>query len=199
MSSRTPTWRPDPPSGPSGTGGTRLYPPPRGGEWCACLLVPPRGALIPQTARPDRRDSGVVAAVWGWMVCASPRTFTGRPYRPSGQSKSGGTWVYPPLCGGGWCACLLVPPRRAPIPQAARARLERLGCIRRCVGVDGVRVSWYLHGAPLCPKRPKQDRRDLGVSAAVWRWMGIVHTLFPLGASPFLEGLDGAGNIWVSP
>ena len=71
-----------------------------------------------------------------------------------------------PIQRGPWW-CRLVPPRGIPIPQAAQGGPEGLRCIRRCVGVDGVCVSSYPHGAPLSPKGPRQDQRDSGVSAAV--------------------------------
>ena len=48
-------------------------------------------------------------------------------------------------------------------------------------GVDGPYVSSYSHGASLSPKRPRQDRRDSGVSAAVWEWMGLVSPRTPTG------------------
>ena len=174
VSPRTPTGRPYPPRGPTRTGGTRVYPPLCGGGWCACLLVSPRGVPIPQAAQAGLQGLGCIRGCVGVEGVVSPRTPTGRPYPPSGAGRTGGTRVYPPLCGGGWCACLLVPPRGAPIPQTAQAGPEGLGCIRGCVGVDGVRVSSYPHGASLSPKRPNQDRRDWGVSAAVWGWMVCV-------------------------
>ena len=142
---------------------------------------PHRAPLSPKRPRQDRRDSGVSAVVWGWMVCAAPRTPTGRPYPPNSPRRTGGTRVYPPLCGGGWCACLLVPPQGATITQATQAGPEGLGCIRRCVGVDGVRVSSYPHGVSLSPKQPRQDRRDSGVSALVWGWMVCVSPRTPTG------------------
>ena len=110
---------------------TSLRPRPR------VLPKPPRGAPIPPRPRQDRRDSGVSAAVWGWVVWCPLKTPTGRPYpspaqagpeglgcirrcvgvggvvsshNPHGASlslpgpgRTGGTQVYPPLCGGGWC------------------------------------------------------------------------------------------------
>ena len=78
---------------------------------------------------------------WGWVPIAAAGL---GPYRrrgavplspPQGCAHSpGGTRVYPPLCGGGWCGASK-PPRGVPIPP-----------------------------------RPRQDRRDSGVSAAVWGW-----------------------------
>ena len=127
--------------GPSRTGGTRVYPPLCGGGWCGVPSQPPRGVPIPPRPRQDRRDSGVSAAVWGWVVWCPLKTPTGRPYpspaqagpeglgcirrcvgvggvvspqNPHGASlslpgpgRTGGTRVYPSLCGG-------VPPRHRP-------------------------------------------------------------------------------------
>ena len=93
--------------------------------------------------------------------------------------------MYPPLSGSAWTLCILVLPRCVPIPQAAQARPVGLGCIRRCVGVAQPCVSSFSHGASLPPKRPSQVRRDSGVSAAVWKWLGPMHTSLSHGASLF--------------
>ena len=150
------------------TGGNRVYPPLCWGGWCRVSSKPPRGVPIPPWPRQDRRDS--VVFVWGWTLWCLLNTPTGRPYRPVAQAGPGG-----------------------------------LGCLRRCVGVDGVvppqkpqGASLSPHGPaktggtrvypPLCeggwcgasskpprgvpiPPRPSQDRRESGVSAAVWGWM----------------------------
>ena len=61
-----------------------------------------------------------------------------------------------------------VPRRGVPLRQTAQLGMERLGCLRRCVG-----RSWKFNQsrppqrASLSPKQPGQDRRDSGVSAAV--------------------------------
>ena len=41
----------------------------------------------------------------------------------------------------------------------------------------------FSHGAPLSPKRPRQHRRDSGVSAAMWEWPHPTRNLFSHGAS----------------
>ena len=62
------------------------------------------------------------------------------------------------------------PPRGVPIPRAAEVGQKGLGSIRRSVG-----RSWkfnrtrHPHVASLSPKRPRQHRRDSGVSAIVCR------------------------------
>ena len=59
-------------------------------------------------------------------------------------------------------------PTRRPYPSAAQAGPEGLGCNRRCVGEGVLRVSSKPpRGVPI-PPRPRQDRRDSGVTAAVW-------------------------------
>ena len=170
VSPRKPHWASLSPRGPGKTGGTRVYPPLCGGGWCAASSKPPRGVPIPPRPSQDRRDSGVSAAVWGWMVRCLLKSPTGRPYppvaqagpegigcirrcvrvdgvvfpqkrhgaalSPHGPGKTGGTRVYPPLCGGGRCGASSLPLRGVPIPP-----------------------------------RPRHNRRDSGVSAAVWGWM----------------------------
>ena len=46
----------------------------------------PRGAPIPPRPTQDRRDSGVSAAVWGWVVWCPLITPTGRPYPSPAQT-----------------------------------------------------------------------------------------------------------------
>ena len=59
-------------------------------------------------------------------------------------------------------------PTGRPYPSAAKAGPEGLGCNRRCVGEGNLRVSSEPpRGVPI-PPRPRQDRRDSGVTAAVW-------------------------------
>ena len=41
----------------------------------------------------------------------------------------------------------------------------------------------FSNGASLSLKRPRQYRRDLGVSAALWEWLDPVDTWFSHGAS----------------
>ena len=167
--------------------------------WVGVSSYPHVASLSPKRPRQDRRDSGVSAAVSRWMGYMSPRTPAGRRYPPSGLGTTGGTRVSPPLCGSGWALCLLVPPRGIPIPEMAQVGPVGLGCIRPCVGVDGLRVSSYPHGASLSPKQPRQDRRDSGVSAALWGWLGPVHTLFLHRASLSLIGPRRTGGNRLFP
>ena len=58
-------------------------------------------------------------------------------------------------------------PTGRPYPSAAPSGPERLGCIRRCAGEGTLRVPTKTpRGVPI-PPRPRQDRRDSGVTAAV--------------------------------
>ena len=85
--------------------------------------------------------------------------------------------MFPPLRGGGWCACPFVPPRGAPIPQKAQAKPEGLRCIRRCVGMD-VQCAYLVppRGIPI-PKGAGRGGRDTGVSIAAGE--GRVTTWLP--------------------
>ena len=72
-------------------------------------------------------------------------------------------------------------PTGRPYPSAAEAGPEGLGCNRRCVGGGVLRVSSKPpQGVPI-PPRPGQDRRDSGVTAAVWGGGFIVRPQTPTG------------------
>ena len=43
--------------------------------------------------------------------------------------------------------------------------------------------SWFSHGPDVSPKRPGHDRRNSGVSAALWEWLDPMHSWFSHGAS----------------
>ena len=92
------------------------------------------------------------------------------------------------------------PPRSIPIRQTTQAGQEGFGCIRRFVG-----RTWKSHhtrdpnGASLSPKRPTQDRRDSGVSAAVCGGAGSSITPDPPQSIPIPQtaeaGPEGFGCI----
>ena len=82
------------------------------------------------------------------------------------------------------CCAYLVVPWGVPSPEAAQTRPQGLGYIRRCVGGAGSCAYPFSHEASLSPIRPRQYRRDSGVSAAVWEWLHVVHTWLSHGASP---------------
>ena len=227
------------PRRPGRTGGTRVYPPLCGGGWCGVPFKPPRGVPIPPRPNQDWRDSGVSAHVWGWRVWCLLETPPGRPYPPASHAGPEGLGCICPLCEGGLCGvswkpprgvpilprprqdwrdsgvsadvwgwlvwCLLKTPSGRPYPPAAEPGPEGLGSIRRCVRVGGVVSPSNPHGASLSPRgpgriggtrvypslcgggwcgvswkpprgvpippRPRQDRRDSGISTAVWGWL----------------------------
>ena len=68
------------------TGETRVYPPLCGAGTSPCAPEPPRGVPIPPRPKPDRRDSGVTAAVWARDPFVCPQTPTGRPYPSAAQA-----------------------------------------------------------------------------------------------------------------
>ena len=119
-----------------------------------------------------------------WQHClhtVSPLNPHRAPLSLPGPGRTGGTRVYPPLCGGGWCGVPSKTPTGRPYPSPAQAGPEGLGCIRRCVGVGGVLTPQKPpRGVPI-PPRPRQDRRDSGVSAAVWGWVVCRPLITPRG------------------
>ena len=156
-------------------------------------------SLSPKWPGQDCRDSGVSAAVWAWLDLVYPRSPTGQPYTPSGPRKTGSTVVYPPLCGSGWAHGYRLLRRCVPILQVAQAGPEALGCIRRCVGVAGPMHTSFSHGASLSPKRLRQDRRDSGVSAALWEWLDLVYPRSPTGRPYPQSGPGRTGGTRVYP
>ena len=130
--------------------------------------VPHRAPLSPKGPRQEKWDSGAAAAMWrGARTPIIPDSATQHPFlgcirrcvRRSWKSKR--AW-YP----GG---ASLSPKRRGvPIPQTAHAQPDGLRCFRRCVGRGWtVNHTRPHHMASLSQKRPRQDRRDSGVSAAM--------------------------------
>ena len=154
--------------GPGRTGGTRVQPPLCGGGTSPCAPEPPRNVPIPPRPRQDPRDSVVTAAVWGREPIVCPQTPTGRPYPSAAQAEPGGdSGVTAAVWGRDLSVCPRTPTER-PYPSAAQAGPEGLGCNRRCVGERTLRASSKPpRGGPI-PPRPRQDRRDSGVTAAVW-------------------------------
>ena len=95
--------------------------------------TPTARPLCPKRPRQQLRDWGASAAVWDLMGSVCPCTPTGRPHPPNSPDRTVETQVHPPLCRTGLNLCLLVLPGGLPMPNAAQAGLEELGCIRRCV------------------------------------------------------------------
>ena len=107
-------------------------------------------------------------------VQSYPTPATGRPYPQNGQGRTGGTRVYLPLCGEE------LKDQSYPTPQTGRPYPPngpgRTGGPRVYLPLCGgdVEVQSYPtpHRAYLSPKWPRQNRRDSGVSADVWRGAG---------------------------
>ena len=88
-------------------------------------------------------------------------------------------------------------PTGRPYPSAAQAGPEGLGCNRRCVGEGPLRAPPKPPRGVPTPPRPKQDRRDSGVTAAVWGREPFVRTQNPHGASLSLRGPGRTGGTRV--
>ena len=96
-----------------------------------------------------------------------PQTPTGRPYPSAAQPRPEGLGCNRRCVGRDLSVCPQTPTGR-PYPSAAQAGPEGLGCNRRCVGEGPLHVPPNRpRGGPI-PPRPRQDRRDSGVTAAVW-------------------------------
>ena len=93
--------------------------------------------------------------------------------------------------GGGTHTRAPTTPTGLPYPSAAPSGPEGLGWNRRCARGGPLRVSLDSHGASLPPPRPGQDRRDSGVTAAVWGGEPLRAPPNPHRASLSLRGPGG--------
>ena len=166
----TPTRRPYPPAaqaGPEALG----YIHRRVGVGGVLSPQNPHGAFLsPRGPRQARRDSGVSAAVWGWVVWCLLKTPTGRPYPPGAQAGLEGLGCTRRCVGVGGVVSLKNPRGASLSPRGPRK-------------IGGTRVYPVLCGGGWCggsskpprgvpvPPRPRQDRRDSGISTAVWGWL----------------------------
>ena len=157
-------------------------------------------SLSPKQPKHDRwRYLSVSAALWIWLDLVYPCSPTGGPYPPNGPGRTGGTRVYPPLCGSGWPVHTSFSHGGIPIPQVAQVGTEELRCIHRYVGMPGTCVSSLSHGASLSPKRPTQDRGDSSVSAAVWELVDLVYPRPPAGRPHHPSGPGRTGGTRLYP
>ena len=148
-----------------------MYPPLCGSGWTLRILVLPRCVPIPQAAHAGPEGLGCMCRCVGVAgPCVSSFLVLPRGVRipQAAEAKPEGLGCIRRCVGVAGPYAYLVIPRGVPIHQAAP---EGLGCIRRCVGVAGSCVCSFSHGAPLSPKRPRQDRGNSGVSAAMWEWL----------------------------
>ena len=184
-----PTGRPYLPNGPSTTGGPQVYLPLCEGSRKLNRTGHPHGAsLSPRQPRQDQRDSGVSTTAWRGVGSAiipdPPPPPPGRPYTPNGPGRTGGTRVYPPLCGeeletGTYTA----PPGASLSPKRPTRDWRDRGASAAMWGrAEKSIILDPPDGTLLSPKRPGQDRRDSGVFAAVWgRTWKSNHTRPPTG------------------
>ena len=141
-------------------------------------------------------------------MCPLPRRGAHIPPRPRQDRRDSG--VAAVVWGRDLSVCPLTPTER-PYPSAAQAGPEGLGCNRRCVVEGQLRVPPKPpRGVPI-PPRPRQDRRDSGVTAAMWGRDLSVCPLAPTGrpypsaaqAGPEGPGCNrrcvGEGRLRVSP
>ena len=172
-----------------------MKPPLCGGGTSPCAHNPPRGIPIPPRPMQDRRDSGVAAAVWGRDLTVYPQSPTGRPYPSAAQAGPEGLGCSRRCVGEG--------PHRAPtIPHRASLSLRgpgRTGGTRVKPPLCGGGTSPCTHNPPRgvpIPPRPRQDRRDSGVTAAVWGRDLTVYPQSPTGRpypSAAQAGPEGLG------
>ena len=90
---------------------------------------------------------------------------SGRPYPSAAQAGPEGLGCNRRCVGVVSVMCPQSPTGR-PYASAAQAGPEGLGCNRRCVGVNSLCALNPPRGVPI-PPRPKQYRRDSGVTAAM--------------------------------
>ena len=129
---------------------------------------------------------------------APPKPPRGVPIPPRPKQDRRDSGVTAAVWGGDLSVSPQTPTGR-PYPSAAQAGPEGLGCNRRCVGEGPLRAPPKPpRGVPI-PPRPRQDRRDSGVTAAVWGRDLSVRPQNPHGASLSLRGPGRTGGTRVSP
>ena len=104
-------------------------------------------------------------------------------YPPSSPGWTGGTRVYPALCGRETAVSNAHGPQRGvPMPQTVQARPEGLGCIRRCVGGwEGLSYPNSPRGVPI-PQTAQPGPEGLGcIRHCVGGWEGLSYLNSPRG------------------
>ena len=127
---------------------------------------------------------------------APPKPPRGVPIPPRPRQDRRDSGVTAAVWGGDLSVSPQTPTGR-PYPSAAQAGPEGLGCNRRCVGEGVLRVSSKPPPGVPIPPRPRQDRRDSGVTAAVWGRDLSVSPQNPHGASLSLRGPGRTGGTRV--
>ena len=146
----------------------------------AILCIPPSTPTCPPKTPTGRPYSSPAKAGPEGLGCIRCCVGVGgvvcplNPHRASlslpGPGRTGGTRVYPPLCGGGVVWCPLLTPTGRPYPSPAQAGPEGLGCIRRCVGAS-------LHDPLVHPT-------------------SSLHPTCDRGASPYFKAILGESDCW---
>ena len=134
--------------------------------------TPPRGVLIPHTAQARTEGLGCVRRSvgrnWESYLTRPPHVAPLSPKRPrQGRRDSG---VFADVWGGDWESDYN--PHPPPGPPSPLNGSGKNGETRVYPLLCGEKLDSYHsrppNGASRYPKRPKQDRRDSGVCAAVW-------------------------------
>ena len=127
---------------------------------------PPRGVHVPKTAKAGPEALGCIRCCagksWNVIVLGSP---TGRHYPPNGPGTPEGR----ACVGRSWKPNHTRTPSDVPIPKLPGQDHRTRMYLPRC-GED-LEVPSHATpptGPPHPPNRPRHDRRDAGVSAAVW-------------------------------
>ena len=80
-----------------------MYPPLCGGGWCGFPSKTPTGRPYPSPAQAGPEGLGCIRRCVGVGGVMTPHNPHGASLSLPGPGRTGGTRVYPPLCGGGWC------------------------------------------------------------------------------------------------
>ena len=141
-------------------------------------------SLSQKRLRQDRRASGVSAAVREWLNLVCPRSPTRSPYPPSGPGRTGGTQVYPPLCGSGCALYIPRSPTGRPYPQSGPGRT---GGTRVYPPLCGGGFALCIPRSPTGRPYPQSDPgRTAGTRVHAPSFFGSgwpMHTSFSHGAS----------------
>ena len=138
-----------------------------------CVVSPknPQGAFVsPRGRTRTGRDSSIAAAVWGWVVWFLLKTPPGRPYPPAAQAGPEGLGCTRRCVGVGGGLSLQNPQGASLSPRGrGKIRGTRVYPVL-CGGGWCGGSSKPPRGVPILP-RPRQVRRDSGISTAVWGWL----------------------------
>ena len=154
-----------------------------------CLLKTPAGRPYPPAAEPGPEGLRCIRRCVGLGFVMSLENPHWASLSPRGPSRTGGTRVYPPLCGGGWWVVSSKPPGGVPIPPRPRQDWRNSGVSGAVWGW----VVWWLLKTPTRrpyppatwagPERLGYIHRCVGVA-------GVVSPQNPHGASAMCKRSD---------